>query len=1095
MAPAGPHESDQPGTTAPGREGLGPTGAERPAGAEHAGADTQRSVEATRGESEGPIGAVEQARAYDSLFKRSAQSQELGRYVVVDALGEGGMGVVLRAYDRQLDRTVALKVLRRTLDEGHARRLRREALAMAKLSHPNVVQVYEIGEVQGQTFVAMEFVKGQTVREWMNRSPPPGWRACVELFLQLGAGLAAAHEQGLVHRDFKPHNAMVDDKGRARVLDFGLARLGREEVEDGPSSTSHEDPRDTDPPAVPVGDPLTKTGAVLGTPAYMPLEQMRGRRVDARSDQFSFCVALYEALYAERPYEGRTMAHLLTSMHSGKVRPAPRGSDVPPALRKVLLRGLAEAPQQRWPSMEALLEALRRVAAPRRRRGTVVVVGAGLLALGVGLGATRTLEWLSRCSGARKQLQGVWDDARKQQVQQAIVGTGLSYAPATWERVRTRLDAYADAWAAEHTDACEATRSRDEQSEEEMGLRMRCLHQRWQHLRATIDEIEQADATVVERAVQAVTSLPGLERCRDVGALRAEVPPPEDPAVAERVAALDEVLVEAKAKQGAGKYEDGLRLADQVVAQAAALDYEPLMARAWQQQGRLRIDVGDYEGAVPVLRQAYRTAVVHSMTAEAADVSTALMRVLGDSLERHRQARGWAEHAEPLSWAAGTDEARSGFLHDLGAVAHSQGEYEEARDLYERALAIREASLGPDHPEVAAALNDLGSVAHSQGEYAEARALYERALVIFEQALGPDHPDVAASLDNQGRVANSQGKYEEARELHERALAILEQALGPEHPEVALLLINLGNVANSLAEHERARDLYERALAILDAALGAEHPKVASLLDSLGRVAHLQGKHDDARGFHEQSLAILEAALGPEHPQVASSLHGAGNVAHSQGRLDDARELYERALAIYERTLGPEHPKVATMLNNLGSGAHLQGKYDDARELYERALVIFEQALGPDHANVSSLVNNLADVAYSQGEYEDARALYERALVTFERALGPEHVRVAYPLTGLGEALLALGAAADAVPVLERALAIRTPHEVDSGDLAENRFLLARALWTAPAAQGRDRARARTLAIRARDAYAARGDATPQELSAVQTWLTRHRLR
>ena len=456
------------------------------------------------------------ARVYEALFKRAAESPELGRYVVLDLLGRGGIGVVLRAYDRQLDRAVALKVLRRALDDKHKQRLRWEAQAMAKLSHPNVVQVYEVGEVDGQTFVAMELVKGRTVRAWMNQKPRPDWRACVELFVQLGSGLAAAHERGLVHRDFKPGNAIVDGKGRARVLDFGLARLGEDEDDEDSSATIQKVRSDTHA-AVPPHNHLTETGVVLGTPAYMSMEQMSGQPADARSDQFSFCVTLYEALYGERPYAGDMITELFVSMHGGEVRPVPRGSDVPLALRRVVLRGLAADPAKRWPSMEALLEALLRVVAPRRRRGIVVAVGVGLLAAGGGLVVMRALDWLDHCTGARKQLEGVWDDARRQEVKAALLGTGLLYVPDTWDRVEPQLDAYADAWATEHTDACEATHSRGEQSEEEMSLRMGCLHQRWQHLEATVDELGRADATVVARAVQAVMSLPGLSRLSGPG--------------------------------------------------------------------------------------------------------------------------------------------------------------------------------------------------------------------------------------------------------------------------------------------------------------------------------------------------------------------------------------------------------------------------------------------------------------------------------------------------------------------------------------------------------------------------------------------------
>ncbi len=302
----------------------------------------------------------QRAQVFDALFERAVHPQTFGRYVILDSLGEGGMGIVLRAFDRELDRPIALKVLREDLDEQYSARLRREAQAMAKLSHPNVVQVYEVGQVQGRTFVAMELIKGKSADQWIKQQPRPGWRSCVEMFMQLGQGLAAAHTKGLVHRDFKPSNAIIDQEGRARVLDFGLARSGHE----GPSGDC---PR---PESWPESEPLelgaletslTRTGAILGTPAYMPLEQIIGLEADPRSDQFSFCVSLYEAVYGERPFKGRTLCELAFALEAGEVRPAPPGNNAPVALRTALLRGLSSAPDERWPSMNALLEELERV--------------------------------------------------------------------------------------------------------------------------------------------------------------------------------------------------------------------------------------------------------------------------------------------------------------------------------------------------------------------------------------------------------------------------------------------------------------------------------------------------------------------------------------------------------------------------------------------------------------------------------------------------------------------------------------------------------------------------------------------------------------
>jgi tetratricopeptide (TPR) repeat protein/predicted Ser/Thr protein kinase len=1005
---------------------------------------------------DGVADEVERARVFEALFQRVAEPRRLGRYVVLDSLGQGGMGVVLRAYDRELDRPVALKVLHQGLADRHTQRLRREAQAMAKLSHPNVVQVYEVGEVEGQTFVAMELVKGRTLREWMEQEPRPDWRECVRVFVQVGAGLAAAHERGLVHRDFKPGNAIVDERGRPRVLDFGLARLGGE-ADDEPSTI--ERARTDAHEGVSLEASLTDTGAVLGTPAYMPPEQMDGQQVDARSDQFSFCVSLYEALYGERPFAGRTMEMLMAALRAAEIRPAPSSTSVPEALRKLLLRGLSTDPAERWPSMEALLERLGALVAPRRRRWLALAVSVGLLGLGGGLGVTQTMEWLSRCTGARGQLERVWDEARREEVRTAILGTGLSYAAGTWERVEPQLDGYAEAWAAEHTEVCEATRVRNEQSEEEMSLRMGCLRERRLHLRATVDELSRADATVVENAVGAVTSLPGLERCADVEALRADVPPPEDPAVAEQVAALDEQLVEAKAKEEAGKYEEGLRLADEVVAKSEALDYEPLMARAWLRQGRLRNDAGDYEGAVKALRLAYSAAMARRMTAETAEASAMLVFVVGDKLVRLEEARGWAEHAEPLSRAAGTDEARASYLHDLGNVAHWQGKYEEARALYEQALAIWERALGPDHPHVAASLERLGRVASAQAKYEEARVSYERALAIREKALGPDHPHVATSLDDLGGAMRMQLKDEETRLV------------------------------------EEARASYKRALAIREKALRPDHPDVATSLSGLGFLAFWQDEYDEARELYERALVIQEKALGPDHPNVADTLGVLGMVRWKQGDYEHARELYERVLAIREKTLGPDHPHVATALNYLGDVVRLQGDYEHARELLERALAIREKTLGPDHPNVAAALLTLGLVARSLGRYDDARGFHERAVAIREKTSGPDHPGVALSLTHVGIALLDLAKPADALAPLERAVTIGTTTQwVYYWPLARTQFALARALWTAPTSKGRDRPRARTLAAQARATYAAAGEASKADLADVEAWLAEHRL-
>ncbi|MDC0716542.1 serine/threonine-protein kinase [Nannocystis bainbridge] len=308
------------------------------------------------------------ARVGGRLFQRPAEPVQLGRYRLLGRLGQGGMSVVFRAHDPQLRREVAVKLLhapRGQPDPEQLARLRREAQALGRLSHPNVVQVFEIGEAEGQSFVVMELVRGTTLREWLAERPRTPAET-VAMVSQAGRGLAAAHAAGIIHRDFKPENVLVGADGRARVVDFGLARAN-------PGA-----PADTATGSLDA--PLTKSGTVLGTPAFMAPEQLRDPgRADARADQFSFCVMAWEALHGERPFED------LAAVAAGRMRPPPPGTPVPAALREALARGLRTDPAERWPTMDALLAALaaadgRRAAGGRRRW----LLAAGALALVTG---------------------------------------------------------------------------------------------------------------------------------------------------------------------------------------------------------------------------------------------------------------------------------------------------------------------------------------------------------------------------------------------------------------------------------------------------------------------------------------------------------------------------------------------------------------------------------------------------------------------------------------------------------------------------------------------------------------------------------------
>ena len=482
---------------------------------------------------------------------------------------------------------------------------------------------------------------------------------------------------------------------------------------------------------------------------------------------------------------------------------------------------------------------------------------------------------------------------------------------------------------------------------------MACLDERRLHLRATVDELMRGEAT--EKAVQAVLALPGLERCADVEALLAEVPPPEDPAVAERVAALDEQLIAAKAKYEAGRYDDALVLADDVVAEGVTLDYEPLMARAWLQQGQVQRKKARHDDAEATLQRALDAAVVHGMRTEAARASVELVWIVGYEQARPDEARRWIELSETLVRAAGSAEVRAARFHTLGAVAWTDGKYEEARDHHTRALAIQEQTLGPNHPDVAYSLSELGMVSLVTGDVDTGRQTFERALSILENALGPDHPDVANAITQLGIAADLEQRYADARKYFERALAIRISALGPEHPIVAGSLTNLALVAETEGNYEEAEEYFERARASLEKQLGPEHPEIAKVNYNLGLVARAAGKHEKAHDHLSLAVAIYsKSTLSADHPEVKAALVDLALTLLDLGRPAEAIPHLERAL---------------TMI-------HLDGASDLARTRFALARALWDapDQQGRDHARARELAE-LARATYAENPADHLEVL------------------------------------------------------------------------------------------------------------------------
>jgi tetratricopeptide (TPR) repeat protein/predicted Ser/Thr protein kinase len=877
---------------------------------------------------------------------RLEPSELVGRYVVLARVGVGGMGVVYAAYDPELDRKVALKLLAHpgssTRHAERRERLLREAQALAKFSHPEIVAIHDVGEHEAGVWLAMEFIHGMTLGEWANERPR-SWQEVLEVMIAAGRGVAAAHDAGLIHRDLKPDNIMVGHDGRVRVMDFGLTRS---QSESEPIRTVKSQP-------LPEIDLLAKSlthGHLLGTPAYMAPEQLCNAEITAATDQFAYCVTLWELLYGERPFQGQRPVELARAMLDNRIRHPPNRG-VPSWLRRVCERGLSLDPNKRWPSMQDLLDALGRGQA--RARGRKVAVGLGLAAALIGAVAIwqqiERRNAIAACETEGATISTVWKAETRHALEQALrtPSKTASYTADIPAHLMPWLDAQAQSWRAARTEVClhADPRTRAEPWDEStLDRALWCLDDRRMEFEALVAELANDNALVAARAVQAAVGLSPIDVCLDHAWL-ARMPDPPAGDQTQEVEAVRAKLSRVSALRLTGNYAEGLELARESLTQAEAIAWPPLTALAQLRVGSLLQQSAQFEEAATMLERAFFEASRVGAHEVAVDAATSLVFVIGVRLARHVEGRTWFHHAEvALSDFPDPQGLRKAtLLVNLANIARASGSYPEAQQLLEQALDLKQRALGPDHPEIANTLSNLAVVLEAQGVYADALPLHERALAIIEHGLGDQHPEVAGILNNLADNYRLQGKHEDAKLLLERALEIKEAALGPEHPSVATSLSNLALVLEGMNKLDEARPLHERALRIKEQALGPKHPEVASVLNNLAESYRLASDYEPALALHERSLAIKEEVLGPDHVSIGMSLTNLALIHHKLGELDEARALNERALAIFEKKLGPEHPHISWPLFALAQIALAQGRPADALTLAERSLAIRER--------------------------------------------------------------------------------------------------------------------------------------------------------
>ena len=866
--------------------------------------------------------------------------ERIARFEVVRRLGEGGMGAVFEARDPELDRAVAIKVLH---GDGETLRLLREAQALAKVDHPNVISVYELGTAADRVFIAMELVEGETLDRHL-AAVKPSWRDTVALFAQAGRGLAAVHAKGLVHRDFKPTNVLVDRAGVARVSDFGLARYQPEPGAAGDrwtvSTVDERTGRSTaeatgttgatadlsDGAGGALASPLTRTGAVMGTPRYMAPEQHVHAAVTDKADQFAFAVALWEALYGEHPFGGDDRFELAAAVIAGRRRPAPAGRGVPGAVERIVARALAADPEARWPSMTALVDAL---VAVTRRRKRLALVGVAVALAG---GAAVAGAFVARgpgvdCARAGDAVASAWTPAMRDAITARFAAIGKPWATGAGTRTIAALDTWVASWRDARVDACRATHDRGDQSPALLDRRMACLDGELVSLSALTTALA-AGTEQVERSLDAVDGLPSPDLC-NAARLQTAGPESSDPRVREVAAAI------ARAQTARDLGRDARAAATEALAAARALGDPGLLARALalyvgtdsgppaeqpaalEEALQLAAAARDPQIEATVARQHVRHAIYHGETGRI----DALMPVLRAAVTRAGSPRSLLAEVVAAEIAAAMVLRKPEAMKDACARA---GEYVDAIPAYVEQCECALPLLARDVD---------GAVAGCERAVAAMRARY-----------GDRSPDVSNAMGRQIIALNRARRSKEALALGLEHLALVEEQHGKDSEEVAVALLNLSGVQNELGDLAGSRASLERALAVHDRlALPPDDTRAGILTELAYRLDRL-GEKDAAIRQIAAAVEVAEQVYGPDHAKLALALQRqAGILVGRPAERARGFAAYRRAVEVAGRAQGATSPMAGMFRVNLAY-AHLDfGSAADALVEADRAIAILEQ--------------------------------------------------------------------------------------------------------------------------------------------------------
>jgi tetratricopeptide (TPR) repeat protein/tRNA A-37 threonylcarbamoyl transferase component Bud32 len=927
------------------------------------------SAESSASSTSAGASASASAMSATSRMIDDVASTRLDRYVLVDLIGRGGFGMVWAAYDPQLDRRVAIKVMymrkRKRNDTGPDVELEvmlGEAQMLAQINHPNVVAIYDVrvfdepGGPRG-LFIVMEHLSGPTLADW--QSTPHDWREVLSIYVQAGRGLAAAHKRSLVHRDFKPANVMFGNDERIRVLDFGLARPT--------SSTSAQRSRD-------------KPQRVVGTPVYMAPEQHLGHLTDAQGDQYSFCIALFEGLYGCRPFTGQDHETIVQAKLENEVH-APPHTKVPARILTVLRRGLALNPAHRYGNMHELLDALLDDPQARRRRFASLALLIAVMG-GAGYGLARAQARATEsCQAPDDSFHGMWDTSVAQQVDARFATIESDYAHETGTLVVTGLDDWTSRWRTAHEQACERAQARSKQFTADDPARL-CLDRARRRLAGLTATLVEADAGVLARAPDAILGLPRPESCIERGESTPATSNELDAARRDVILQIEGEVEHARTLNVLGRPEEALAAAIAAREHAEA--------------------EGDHGGATA-----------------AAQLEASSLR----ALDRHDDALRANEHAASLAVQANDPESVARALLQQIDLRGDAGSLEAASALAGFARSsVPDGRFGPEldiDRDVT-----LGQLAQTLREYDESQRLFERALARATELYGPEHPNLSRIHNRLGNLSAERTGATDVAAMHfKRALEIDQRYYGEKHPAIAVALNNLATFHAERGDLTTALAEFEAALALNEDIYGQNSSHLIVPLLNIAVIQGILGRYEDGLRLEERAVSLAEASLPANHPMFADIYFERGKFHRSLGHLELAAADTRRALAVHEQVFGPTHPEAITMTATLAEQLRALGQLDEAKRLEQLVVEQLENELPDDAVTRNSALAHLARIDFDNRRFEKALERAQQRVVHLREAYGPGTQEVASAQVMVMRALLALERPAEALRIGEQALA------------------------------------------------------------------------